>query len=212
MKKILFFGDSITDASRNRNSIYADQYGSGFVMQIAGRLYEKSPIDYNVVNRGISGNRIVDLYARIKCDVWNENPDVLTILIGVNDIWHELAVKNGVELDRFEKIYRILIEDTKKILPNTKIILCEPFCLRGSATEEKFDDFMQVVNYAKVVKSIAADYNLEFLPLQDVLDDAAQKYSPEIFLYDGVHPSIQGSVLIANEWMNLFEKIEKEDK
>ena len=69
------------------------------------------------INWGIGGNRIVDLYSRIKADVWNYNPDVLSILIGVNDVWHEINHQNGVELDRFEKIYRILIEDTQKYLP-----------------------------------------------------------------------------------------------
>ena len=212
MRKILFFGDSITDAGRNRTTTDALQFGAGFVMQIVGRLYEKSPVNYTVVNKGISGNRIVDLYARIKCDVWNEKPDVLSILIGINDIWHELERENGVDIERFEKVYRMLIEDTKKALPNTKIIICEPFCLRGSATEAKFDEFMQVVDYAKISKKIATDYNLEFLPLQKVLDDAAKKYTPQTYLDDGVHPSIHGSILIANEWMALFEKMEKEDK
>lgn len=207
MKKILFFGDSITDALRNRESTTASQFGFGYVMQIAGKLFEKSPVEYNVINKGISGNRIVDLYARIKADVWNEKPDVLSILIGVNDIWHEISYKNGVELDRFEKIYRILLEDTIKALPNTKIILCEPFFLHGSATDENYDIFMQTYDYAKVVKKLADEFSLPFIPLQKKFDDAAEKYSPEIYLYDGVHPTVQGSVLLANEWMNTFEKI-----
>lgn len=211
MKKILFFGDSITDASRDRNAAQASKYGAGFVMQIAGRLFEKSPVDYDIVNRGISGNRIVDLYARIKADVWNEKPDVISILIGVNDIWHEISVQNGVDVPRFEKVYRMLIEDTKKVLPDTKIIICEPFCLHGSATDEHYDKFSEVKDYAKVAKNLAAEFGLYFLPLQKSLDDAAAKYTPDTFLFDGVHPTIQGSVLLANEWISLFEKIENEE-
>ena len=206
MKKILFFGDSITDACRARESEFDPQYGTGYVLQIYGRLCEKSPVDYRVINRGISGNRIVDLYARIKSDVWNEEPDVLSILIGINDIWHEIR-NNGVDVKRFEKIYRMLIEDTMERLPNAKIILMEPFYLPGSATSEYMDFFNQTPEYAKVVKKIAADYNLYFLPLQKLFDDAAAKYTPATYLYDGVHPTTPGSVLIANEWMSLFERI-----
>lgn len=207
MKKILFFGDSITDACRVRESENPIvKYGYGYVIQIVGKLAEKAPTEYNVINQGISGNRIVDLYARIKKDVWNENPDVLTILVGVNDVWHEIFYGNGVDVERFDKIYRILIEDTKKALPNTRIILCEPFFLLGSATEENYKKFEEVLDYAKVVESIAKDYDLEFLPLQDKFDEAAKKYGPTAFLWDGVHPTIAGATLIANEWMALFEK------
>lgn len=85
--KILFFGDSITDMSRNRNEnaeeIYT--YGSGYPMLVASALYRKNPLEYQVINRGIGGDRSVDLYARIKRDVWNLNPDVLSILVGIND-------------------------------------------------------------------------------------------------------------------------------
>ena len=109
--KILFFGDSITDMSRNRNEnaeeIYT--YGSGYPMLVASALYRKNPLEYQVINRGIGGDRSVDLYARIKRDVWNLNPDVLSILVGINDIWHELNEKDGVEIDRFEKIYAMMI-------------------------------------------------------------------------------------------------------
>ena len=140
--KIVFFGDSITDMGRNRGE--CDEiwtYGSGYPMLVASHLYRKDPLQYQVVNRGIAGNRIVDLYARVKADVWNERPEVLSILVGVNDIWHEFDWQNGVEQDRFERIYDMLIEDTLQRLPNIKIVLCEPFILKASATAEKFDQF-----------------------------------------------------------------------
>ena len=130
--KILMFGDSITDAHRERDcdgSVFS--YGNGYVFNVAGELLSENPLGYEIINRGISGHRITDLYARIKSDVWNFNPDVLSILIGVNDVWHEIAHKNGVELDRFEKVYRMLIEDTLKVLPNVKIMILEPFILKG---------------------------------------------------------------------------------
>ena len=127
--KVLFYGDSITDMGRSRDvelyNYYS--YGNGYVRVITDKLTYKNPEKYQIINKGISGDRIVDLYARIKRDVWNFEPDVLSIYIGVNDVWHDLYEnKNGVEIDRYEKIYRILIEDTLKRLPNVKIMLVEP--------------------------------------------------------------------------------------
>lgn len=217
--KILFFGDSITDMSRNREQnkptdIFS--YGSGYPIFVAGDLYKADPHKYEIINRGIGGNRIVDLYARIKTDVWNLSPDVLSILVGVNDIWHEINWQNGVDIERFEKIYRNLIEDTLKVLPNLKIILCEPFVLKGSATEntdeipDKYECFLAIYEYAKVVKKLAKEYNLYFLPLQEKFNEKAEKYGVEPYLYDGVHPMIAGATLIADEWLQLFkEKIAK---
>ena len=126
--KILFYGDSITDAGRDRNNLKGlSGLGFGYVRSLADKLIGENPNKYDVVNTGISGNRIVDLYSRIKADCWNFEPDLISILIGVNDVWHEVGHKNGVELDRFEKVYRMLIEDTKKRLPNVKMMLLEPF-------------------------------------------------------------------------------------
>lgn len=216
--KILFFGDSITDMGRNREcnkSTDIWSYGSGYPMFVAGKLYGENPQKYEVINRGIGGNRIVDLYSRIKADVWNHEPDVLSVLIGVNDVWHEINYQNGVELDRFEKIYRVLIEDTKKRLPKLKIVLCEPFVLRGSATHEegtdKYERFCLVYEYAKVVKKLAEEYGLYFVPLQKKFNEMSEKYGVEHYLYDGVHPMVAGANLIAEEWMKIFkEKIEVE--
>lgn len=219
MKRILFFGDSITDAGRDRNNNqphHRGSYGNGYPIFVTGELYKKDPTVYEVFNRGISGNRIVDLYARIKSDVWNLKPDVLSILIGINDIWHEVDWKNGVEIDRFEKMYRLLIEETLKALPNVKIVLCEPFVLEGEATQnteenpDRYAQFCEVYEYAKVVKKLAEDYNLFFLPLQETLCEKAEQFGANYVLVDGVHPAIGGAAIIAEEWLKLFnEKIDK---
>ena len=208
--KILFFGDSITDMCRDRNvDGYPQSFGAGYPFIVNSKLSEKNPNTHTLINRGISGNKTVDLYARLKGDVWNLQPDVLSILIGVNDIWHEIECGNGIELKRFEKTYRNIIEETKEQLPNIKIMLLEPFVLRGSATESKMDKFVEVYEYAKVVKRLAEEYELVFVPLQKRFDEDAEKYGAETMLYDGVHPSIAGSTLIANEWLKGFIKIEK---
>ncbi|MBR6737781.1 MAG: SGNH/GDSL hydrolase family protein [Clostridia bacterium] len=206
--KILFFGDSITDMGRDRNAVTrsAFAYGEGYVFLASADLLAKYPNRFEVVNRGIGGDRIVDLYGRVKRDVWNENPDVLSILIGVNDVWHEIINHNGVELDRFEKVYRMLIEDTKKVLPNVKIMLMEPYVLKGTATKEHIEHFKEVYKYAEVVKKLAREYGCTFVPLQQTLTALAEKNGVSCYMDDGVHPDAPGAKVIADEWLKAFYK------
>ncbi len=204
MKKFVFFGDSITDACRNRErDLHPTSYGHGYVRALVPRLLEDD-LTSQIYNRGCSGDRIVDIYARIKSDVWNLEPDVLTILIGVNDVWHELNYSNGVDIDRYETIYRMLLDQTLERKPDVKIILIEPFILTGAATDEKFEEFLVVKDYAKVVNKIAKDYNLPIVKLQDKLDMLAQKNGAQVYLGDGVHPTIFGAELICNEWYSVY--------
>ena len=208
--KILFYGDSITDAGRSYDvQLPNQQLGRGYVSYAATRLFDEDLAAYDIYNRGVSGNRIVDLYARIKANCWNLEPDVLSILIGVNDVWHEVASQNGVELDRFENIYRLMLRETKERLPETKIMLCEPFVLLGSATEAAYDRFLEVKKYAEVVKKLADEFSATFVPLQAAFDDAGAKYGNAEILSDGVHPTLKGAVVLGNEWLKAFAKMEK---
>jgi lysophospholipase L1-like esterase len=100
MKKVLFLGDSITDAQRSYQEDEHHYIGQGYTEMVAGKLALEHPGMYEFTNKGISGNRIVDLYARIKKDCWNLKPDYISILIGVNDVWHELEDENGVDAKR----------------------------------------------------------------------------------------------------------------
>ncbi len=205
--KILFYGDSITDAGRARDKIGTnDALGCGFVRDVSSMLLAKDE-EHEIINTGISGNRIVDLYARVKMDFWNHKPELVSILIGINDIWHEIMRENGVELERYENIYRTMLRETKERLPDTKIMLCEPFVLRGSATEEAFERFLEVEKYAKVVKELSEEFGASFVPLQAVLTAAAEKYGSENILADGVHPAAKGASLIAKEWVRAFEVV-----
>ena len=203
--KIVFFGDSITDACKIVE--FKDySYGNGFLGFVAGNLLSENPLKYEILNKGISGNRTVDLYARIQKDVWEEKPDVLNILVGVNDLWHQIESQNGVKIARFGKVYRSMIEETLDILPNVKIILCEPFVLRGEATESEFEKFQEVREYAKIVKKLAKEFQLFYLPLQKLLDKKSEEFPPECWLWDGVHPTRAGAKIIADEWLSLFKK------
>lgn len=208
--KILLYGDSITDASRIREEGYGPgAHGYGYARMITNELMGSDPYKYQVLNRGISGNRITDLYARIKGDVWNHQPDVLSILVGVNDVWHEISHGDGTELDRFEKIYRSMIEETKERLPNITIMLCEPFLTEGRATTPDMDRFVAVKDYAKVVKKLTEEYGLVFVPFQAPIDECYKKF-PDYCLADGVHPHIAGVKTLADAWLKVFrEKVDK---
>lgn len=206
MKKILFQGDSITDCGRDRE--FDRSMGTGYATNVAQSLGYDYPGQYEFINRGIGGNRIVDVYARIKRDIINIVPDYMSLLIGVNDTWHEFDFQNGVETDKFEKIYDMLISEIKEALPNIKIIILEPYLMIGRATENKFNEFKaDVLEKASVAKKIAAKHNLKFVPLQEKFDAMEKIVSEPYWTTDGVHPANPGHELIAREWIKAFEEI-----
>ncbi|MGN1059052.1 MAG: SGNH/GDSL hydrolase family protein [Clostridia bacterium] len=205
MKTILFQGDSITDVCRSRE--HDRLMGSGYATMVAGEIGLQHPNEFQFYNRGISGNRVVDLYARWKIDCLNLKPDYLSILIGVNDVWHEVHSQNGVEADRFEKIYDMLLTETKAALPDCKIMLLEPYVMRHLATEENWDYFKtEVALRGKIAKELADRHQLVFVPLQAAFDDALTKAPVDYWTPDGVHPTVVGHALIAHQWMDAFHK------
>ena len=205
MKVILFQGDSITDVGRIREEEL--DMGRGYPAMVAATLGLTHPNEYRFYNRGISGNRIVDLYARIKADILNLKPDYMSLLIGVNDVWHEFSRKNGVDLPKFEKIYTMLLDEIYAQLPDISIVLLEPFVLKGTRTEEFYDEFRrQVEERADCVRRLAEKYNIPFIPLQEDLDAMAQTAPAEHWLRDGVHPTLYFHQHIANKWLETFQK------
>ena len=203
MKTILFTGDSITDVGRSREN--NNNLGHGYPTLVTAALGFEFPNQYKMFNRGISGNRIVDLYARVKMDCINLEPDVMSILIGVNDVWHEFDYNNGVEPEKFFNVYSMMIEEIKTALPNIKIMIMEPFVLNGPATVVNWNQFYSEVRLrAEKAKAIAKKYDLVYIPLQEKFD-AAAKIAPNTFwLEDGVHPTTAGHELIKREWLNAF--------
>ncbi len=205
MKTILFQGDSITDCNRVRENIAS--YGDGYAKMLCTKLSEQNPSSFKFLNKGVSGDRIVDVYARAKIDIWNLKPDIISLLIGVNDVWHEFREQpNGVGAQRFEIIYKMLIEHTLQRLPNVNFYIMEPFALSGNKTDiHGFEKFSHEVKLrAQAAKNIAKEYNLPFLELQCVFDEACKKESEEHWLLDGVHPTEAGHTLIAQKWFETF--------
>ena len=199
--KILFQGDSITDVGRNEEKGSTISIGQGYALMVAGDLGAKYPGRFTFVNNGVSGNRIVDLYARIKTDVWNEKPDVLSILLGINDVWHDVMFNNGVDNDRFYEMYSIIIKHTKQILPDVKIMLLEPFVLKTGETVERWEFFDTETRLRQEsVKRVALENELLFVPLQERFDRACEKAEASYWIKDGVHPTPAGHRLIADAY------------
>lgn len=210
MKRILFQGDSITDAGRSREE--DSNLGLGYSGKVASKLGLEYPGKYEFLNRGISGNRIVDLYARIKSDIINLAPDYMSIMIGVNDVWHELSRKDGVDAEKYERIYDMLLQEVKVALPNIRIMLLEPYVLEGNATTELMQDGSgmyevfrrEVEKRAEGTKRLAEKHGFVFVPLQEKLDALSKVQPSSYWMRDGVHPTNVGHEFIACEWIKFF--------
>lgn len=212
-KIILFQGDSITDADRSRTD--ENNAGCGYPTLVKGHLGAANPYAYKFYNRGIGGHRVVDLYARIKTDMINLKPDYMSILVGINDVWHEVLINNGVDAGKFEMVYDLMIRELLEALPNLKLMLLEPFVLPGSGTRSdaenpgRWEYFRRETDLrAAVVKRLAEKYNLVFVPLQAMFDKVnADAPGDGYWLIDGVHPTAAGHELIKGAWLEAFEKL-----
>ena len=205
---IVFQGDSITDAGRDRDlTLPANQgMGIGYPFMTMAKLRVMEPKnDWQVFNRGISGNRIVDLYARWKREALNLKPDILSILIGVNDTWHESAFQNGVEVPRYAMFYRMLLEWTREALPKTRIVLLEPFVLPFGVVLPHWP--AEIDERRAVVKKLAKEFKTIFIPTQTLLNKALKKAPQEYWLKDGVHPTSAGHALISDAWIEATQAI-----
>ena len=206
MKTILLQGDSITDAGRwyDNDTVM----GCGYPTMVSGRIQMEYPGQFRVINRGIGGHRIVDLYARIRKDFINLEPDYLSILIGVNDVWHNYSDSpNGVADDKYRKIYCMLIEELLEARPGMKIYILEPFVLPGSGTDAHWEEFDREVRLrAKSAKFVAEKYGLTFVPLQEKYDELCKVCEPSYWLSDGVHPTAAGHEVIARALTEALKK------
>ena len=213
-KMILFQGDSITDCGRNKDD--PASMGWGYAQMIKGQLGYEHPGEFAFMNKGISGNRIVDVYARIKADIINLKPDYMSLLIGVNDVWSELDGKqNGVSAEKFEKIYHMLVAEILEELPDIKLMILSPFVLEAGAALDteaeptRWDYFRtEVSKRSEAAKRIAGEYELSFVALQGTFDKACEKAPASYWLHDGVHPTPMGHWLIKNEWLKAFREMQ----
>ena len=199
MKSIVFIGDSITDSWRHRE---LDRYrGSGWVTMTSGKIGVDYPGQYQFFNRGIGGNRTCDLLARLK-------PDILTVMIGVNDVWHEVNENNGVSAELGESIMNLFIDEVKSALPDIKIVILEPFVFRGKATQENWEIFSTgVAERAEMSRRLAEKWNLPCIVVKDELQKLIDKTDVAYVCYDGVHPTCNGHEVISRVFYEELKKI-----
>lgn len=201
---VLFQGDSITDAGRNKEQELPNNpwsFGVGYANHIAAWLLAEMPgKDLTIYNRGISGNKVFQLADRWGKDCLDLKPDVLSILIGVNDYWH---FRNGVyegTPEVYELDYRNLITRTMETLPDLKLIICQPFILTGTtAVDESWLEPFSA--YQAIAKKIAGEFSAVWVPFQEAFDRAIEQAPPTYWAGDGVHPSMAGAQLMAKTWL-----------
>ncbi len=199
---ILFQGDSITDAGRDRGAAapnHAGGLGRGYAFLLASELLrDHADPQLKVYNRGISGNKVPDLQARWRQDCFDLKPDVLSILIGVNDLWHKLNGRYDGTVEDYETGYRALLQQTQRNLPDTRIVICEPFVLKcGAVNDTWFPEFNQ---RRAAAKKLAEELKLAFVPFHTMFDEATRSAPPNYWAADGVHPSLAGHALMAQTW------------
>jgi len=201
---ILFQGDSITDAGRKKDDAAfnaASALGSGYSMiATSDLLFKYADKNLKIYNRGISGNKVYQLAERWEKDCLDLKPNVLSILIGVNDFWHKVLGRYDGTIETYRKDYKALIDRTKQKLPEVKLIIGEPYAVNGiKAVDDKwYPDFNE---YRAAAKEIAESYGAAFIPYQAVYDKA-QKEAPGVYwTADGVHPTLAGANLMARAWM-----------
>jgi lysophospholipase L1-like esterase len=209
---ILFQGDSITDCGRNKETDSSDPFvpadlGQGYPSKIAGLFEILFPgTGLRFVNRGISGNRVKDLLERYEKDFKALKPDVVSILIGINDTWRRYDSNDPTNVDLFESQYKALLKNLKRDLPQTPIVIIEPFLL-GSIPErniwrEDLDPKIQAV------RNLAREFADHYIPMDGIFARYAVEGMKETDMADdGVHPSSLGHGIIAKEWLKALNII-----
>lgn len=198
---VLFQGDSITDAGRDRTD--PTSLGSGFAMIAGGWFSARFPeMKAKFLNRGIGGDRTKDLVRRWQEDCLVLQPTVVSILIGINNTWRRYDSNDPTPVERFEQEYRNILDRTVSQI-HARLILCEPFLLPVTDQQKIWREDLDPK--IAVVRKLAVEYNALLIPLDTVFAKAATKRKAKFWLPDGVHPSPAGAALIARAWLKVVK-------
>lgn len=203
MKHILFIGDSITDAGRTEDR---EEIGNGYVRLLHDYL-NVSWLDkeFKITNKGISGNRVNDLEKRWQEDVIALQPDVVSVSIGINDVWRQLDNPGMEQIypDRFKAIYEILLQQVKESV-NPKILLMEP-TLIGEETNSEGN--LKLKPYVEIVRELAVEYQATLVPTHEAFMRYLETGRNHALTTDGVHMTLAGNMLMADTWLKAAKKI-----
>ncbi|MCP4192635.1 MAG: SGNH/GDSL hydrolase family protein [Planctomycetaceae bacterium] len=204
--RVLFIGDSITDMNWGRNEKDRNHYlGHSYVYLIGARLgVDMAEAKLEFFNRGHSGNRLTDLKNRWQKDVIEMKPDLLSVLIGVND--RKVKDPENFNIRQWEEDYNQLLSRSHDTNEQLRLVLIEPFVLQSGWYMTKGGEWdvsrAQIDQMRGVVTKLAKKFNAVHVPMQEVFDNAAKSVSPDQWIWDGVHPLPQGHELIARNWLD----------
>jgi lysophospholipase L1-like esterase len=203
--RILFQGDSITDGNRGRNADPNHILGHGYVFIIAAKFGAAFPgAKLEFFNRGVSGNTVLDLEKRWQKDTLDLQPDVLSVLIGVND------KGRGVPLDQYERMYDKLLTDAKAANPQIKLVLCEPFVMNHRATTPQHGSpNADIAQRQAIVARLAKKHGAALVHFQAALDRATERAPAIHWIWDDVHPTYSGHQILADEWERVVREFWK---
>jgi lysophospholipase L1-like esterase len=205
---ILFQGDSITDWGRKKTETEPNSFGmmgNGYAYVAASNLLlNNAGKNFKFYNKGVSGNKVYQLADRWETDCLAIKPNVLSIMIGVNDFWHTLTNGYAGTIETYRADYKKLLDRTKQALPDVKFIIGVPFAVIGvkSVTDKWYPKFNE---YRAVAREMAADYDAPFIPYQAIFDKALETAPGSYWTNDGVHPSIAGANLMAHAWLKVVK-------
>lgn len=201
--KILFQGDSITDAGRDKTNYH--DLGQGYPKYAAEHIKAAHPdVDFEFFNFGISGNRTCQLFDRLYTEAIEFQPDVISILIGVNDIWHRHSHKILTTDAQIALNYRCILERLKKET-NAKIVMLAPFVLDAPDKENIREDLTTVL---PIVRGLAEEFADAYIPLDKIFDEALlTQPEPRYYSADGVHPNENGRRFIGKLYADAVEPL-----
>ncbi len=207
---ILFQGDSITNAFRKPEELCnAYQMGSGYAMIVAAQLLAVRPQDnLRFTNRGVCGEGVKGLQQRWQADCLDLKPDILSILVGINDVSPTQPCP-ATSLEEYEQRYRGLLAQTRAALPSVRLVLCELFVLHVVDVQERA--VKDVAARGEIVRRLAAETGAVLVPLQAVFADALKRAPADYWSFDGIHPNAQGHWLIAEAWLRAVTSLKRQD-
>lgn len=207
--KILFQGDSITDAHRRQEEPNPSfRLGNGYAFLVAARLSTDYPDrDFTFLNRGISGHDTGDLLDRWKLDTLELAPDLLSLLIGINDVGKHFKGFRTTDPGRVEANYIRLLQQYLEVCPDGKLLLMEPFLLPSGDDRTHWQPMVTEVR--EIVRRLAKDHEATLVPLQDLFDQACRRAPASHWSCDGVHLTPAGFQLVADAWINAAKPILK---
>jgi lysophospholipase L1-like esterase len=206
--RILFQGDSITDGNRGRNEDPNHILGHGYAFAIAAETGSRFPErKLTFINKGVSGDKIQDLLTRWKTDCLDLNPDVVSILAGINDILGYIHREEQFDSAQFENQYRQLLDVTRTHIPQVLLVLGEPFILNVGMVVKDPERWKEMIEAAQViVKKLAKEYNTVFVPYQSVFTEACKRGEASYWIWDGIHPTYAGHGLMKEAWLEETRK------